>query len=92
MSTDNQSCEASRGSGSVAATDLHASCFLCDPCRGDVTGPSHYCQSVPRNLKWHLEDLEVGVGWLSACRYVSPGAAERPLLEDFTKQHSQYPD
>jgi hypothetical protein len=29
------------------------------------------------------------VRWSSACEDVSPGAEERPFLEDVTKQHSE---
>jgi hypothetical protein len=33
--------------------------------------------------------VEVGVRWPPACEDASPGAGERPLLEDVTKQRSE---
>jgi hypothetical protein len=41
-----------------------------------------------RVLRRQLEEWEVGVIWPPACEDVRPGAEERPLLEDVTKQHS----
>jgi hypothetical protein len=35
---------------------------------------------------------EAGVRWPPACGDMSLGAEERPLLEDVTKQHSEYRD
>jgi hypothetical protein len=32
------------------------------------------------------------VRWPPACKDVSPGAEERPLLEDVSKQHSEESD
>jgi hypothetical protein len=40
-------------------------------------------------LRWQLEEQEVGVRWPPACKDVSPGAEERSLSEDVTKQSSE---
>jgi hypothetical protein len=48
--------------------------------------------SVPRLYnedQLPLEELEVGVRWPPACENLSPGAEQRPLLEDVTKQRSE---
>jgi hypothetical protein len=42
-----------------------------------------------RILSRPSEEQEVGVRWPPACEDVNPGAEERPLLEDFTKQRSE---
>jgi hypothetical protein len=41
-------------------------------------------------LRRQLEGWEVGVRWLPACEDVIPGAEERPLLEDVTKQRNEH--
>jgi hypothetical protein len=42
-----------------------------------------------RVLRRQLEEWEVCVRWSPACEDVSPGAEERSLLEDVTKQRSE---
>jgi hypothetical protein len=42
-----------------------------------------------RALRRQVEEQEVGVRWPPACEDVSPGAEERPLLENVTKQRSE---
>jgi hypothetical protein len=40
-------------------------------------------------LGWQLEEYEVGVRWSSLGKDMSPGAEERLLLENVTKQCSK---
>jgi hypothetical protein len=42
-----------------------------------------------RALRWLLQEWEIGKRWRPARKDVSPGAEERPLLEDVTKQRSE---
>jgi hypothetical protein len=42
-----------------------------------------------RVLRRQLEEYEVGVTWPPACEDVSPGAEERSLLEDVSRQRSE---
>jgi hypothetical protein len=40
-------------------------------------------------LRWQLEEYDSGTRWLPACKDLSMGAEDHPLLEDVTKQHSE---
>jgi hypothetical protein len=60
-------------------------CYLFGPCRGYIKRTSCQYEGAMRR---QLEESEFGVRWPPACKDVSPGAEERPLLEEVTKQRN----